>query len=164
MSQLSLFPEFRPELHDTYSETDRLCAICRQPLVGMHKGYRNMCQIHAKQQMQFTYYFRRSHRLEIATALQNNRCLICGVETQLVVDHDHKTMAFRGLLSRPHNSAISWFSENPQYLKNAAEYLEVFTQDVWRLVAFHNGKTQSMFDSENRLARATAMLERLHND
>ena len=123
-----------------------------------------MCQIHALQHRKFTKYFRRSNLFEAATSVQNNRCLICGVQTELVVDHDHKTMAFRGLLCRPHNSAIAWFSENPQYLKNAAEYLEVFTEDVWRLVAFHNWKTQSIFDSENRLARASAMLERLHYD
>jgi hypothetical protein len=114
--------------------------------------------------MRFTYDFRRSDRLEIARTVQHNRCLICGAQTQLVVDHDHSTMAFRGLLCRIHNSGLAWFSENPQYLKNAAEYLEVFTEDVWRLLAFNNGSSQSMFDPDNRLSRALTIIERLHHD
>ena len=164
MTQLSLFPEFQPEWDRPHAKEERLCGICKRPLVGKHPDYRNLCPTHARQQRRFLRAFKSSDRLQTAKDIQNNRCLICGQQTQLVVDHDHENMTFRGLLCSVHNWAIGMFADDPQHLKNAAEYLEVFGEDVWRMVAFHNWKTQTMWDSDNRLARALAMLERLHND
>lgn len=55
---------------------------------------------------------------------QNGCCAICGMETRLVIDHDHETGIMRGLLCYTHNTALGMFADNPELLVRAAEYLK----------------------------------------
>jgi len=55
-------------------------------------------------------------------------CAICGRERKeggksLHVDHDHKTGLCRGITCLRCNRGLQWFSDNPEWLKNASDYL-----------------------------------------
>ena len=55
---------------------------------------------------------------------QNGKCAICGMEVEkLVIDHDHKTGKIRGLLCDSCNWGLGHFKDNPEYLRNAIDYL-----------------------------------------
>lgn len=53
------------------------------------------------------------------------RCEICGEEAKLVIDHDHKTGKFRGMLCGACNHGLGNFRDNPQVLKAAIKYLHI---------------------------------------
>jgi hypothetical protein len=61
-------------------------------------------------------------------ANQANRCAICkrdfDDDLKICVDHCHSTRKVRMLLCDACNKGIGTFSENPQWLRQAAEYLE----------------------------------------
>lgn len=62
---------------------------------------------------------------------QNNRCAICNEEEKgkrLSVDHDHSTKKVRELLCSRCNTSIGKFSDDPELLRKAAEYLEKHRQ------------------------------------
>lgn len=58
-------------------------------------------------------------------------CAICRVEKpphlrhRYSVDHDHRTGAVRGILCQRCNVGLGLFSDSPEMLRAAAEYLEV---------------------------------------
>lgn len=52
------------------------------------------------------------------------RCLICGSDKRLVLDHDHKTGQVRGRLCGTCNSGLGMFRDSPELLVSAIEYLE----------------------------------------
>lgn len=62
--------------------------------------------------------------------LQEGCCLICSrplSQGKLThVDHDHKTGEVRGLLCGNCNQGLGNFRDNPQFLRSAADYLELF--------------------------------------
>ena len=72
--------------------------------------------------------FKRAHGLtnQEATNLRNEKgkCDICSSTNKLRVDHDHKTMAIRGVLCHKCNSAIGMFHDSPELLRQAIAYLE----------------------------------------
>ena len=51
------------------------------------------------------------------------RCLICNAKEALVVDHDHTSQTFRGLLCQQCNLGLGHFRDNSDSLVKAAEYL-----------------------------------------
>jgi hypothetical protein len=57
-------------------------------------------------------------------------CDICGRSGsekwpyKLWVDHDHSTKKIRGMLCASCNRALGYFRDNPNFCRNAAEYLE----------------------------------------
>lgn len=61
---------------------------------------------------------------------QNNLCAICGTDTpgrqhsSFHVDHCHVTGKVRGLLCDKCNRGLGFFNDNPEALRNAADYLE----------------------------------------
>ena len=87
----------------------------------------------------------RSHNLKYAYGItteqyglilqeQNYQCMICKADQcntgqNFAVDHDHKTGAVRGLLCQACNTALGKFKDNPELLRRAARYLEVFDEN-----------------------------------
>jgi hypothetical protein len=69
-------------------------------------------------------------------AAQGGGCAICrttqsvGRSKRLSVDHDHETGIVRALLCMRCNSALGYFSENPDLLRRAATYLEAFRAET----------------------------------
>jgi hypothetical protein len=65
---------------------------------------------------------------EAASERQGGVCSICKKKCQtnerLAVDHDHATGHYRGLLCRKCNNALGLFSDSPEILRRAADYLE----------------------------------------
>lgn len=58
---------------------------------------------------------------------QHGSCAICGEkgkEKRLVIDHDHTTMLFRGLLCNNCNTMIGLSKDNTETLKAAIRYIE----------------------------------------
>ena len=52
-----------------------------------------------------------------------HECVICGDETKLVIDHDHKTGKVRGMLCNHCNRGLGHFRDDPTLLEFAAQYL-----------------------------------------
>mgnify|MGYP001612685598 FL=1 len=59
---------------------------------------------------------------------QDNKCLICGHETRLVIDHNHTTKQVRGLLCSLCNWGLGNFRDNPTILQKAIDYLNAELQ------------------------------------
>lgn len=57
---------------------------------------------------------------------QHDCCFLCGENTKLYVDHNHKTNKIRKLLCRSCNFGLGLFQESPELLRKAASYCEVF--------------------------------------
>ena len=55
--------------------------------------------------------------------LTNKECAICDSAEPLVVDHDHKTGAIRGMLCFRCNCGLGHFRDDPSLLEMAANYL-----------------------------------------
>lgn len=53
----------------------------------------------------------------------NHQCAICGSVENLVVDHDHKSGAVRGILCRFCNAGLGCMRDNVLYTLGAAKYL-----------------------------------------
>ena len=70
-----------------------------------------------------TYGISNAH-YEAMKAAQGGRCAICGRQTDLHVDHDHRTEAVRGLLCVRCNTGIGQLGDNVRGLKAALEYLQ----------------------------------------
>ena len=64
---------------------------------------------------------------------QDKKCGICRREMHwedLCVDHDHATLAFRGLLCRQCNSGLGFFKDRIESLQNAIIYLQKYGQQT----------------------------------
>ena len=61
-------------------------------------------------------------RARLARSL--TECVICGIETSPVVDHDHQTGYVRGGLCSNCNLGLGHFKDSPELLRLAALYLE----------------------------------------
>jgi hypothetical protein len=53
----------------------------------------------------------------------NNKCEICADELPLVVDHNHQTGEFRGLLCSKCNRGLGHFNDNKELLQSALAYI-----------------------------------------
>ena len=54
---------------------------------------------------------------------QEGHCALC-LRTEVMVDHDHLTGRFRGLLCRSHNVALGALGDDVDGLQRALDYLE----------------------------------------
>jgi hypothetical protein len=53
----------------------------------------------------------------------DGKCMICRRKRPLVLDHNHKTDEWRGLICRKCNAAIGFLDDNPKLVVKAARYL-----------------------------------------
>lgn len=51
-------------------------------------------------------------------------CAICGIEGNLVVDHNHTTLKIRGMLCTNCNLGLGHFKDNKDLLQSAISYLD----------------------------------------
>jgi len=56
-------------------------------------------------------------------AKQENRCVVCGSEEGLCLDHNHSTNQLRGILCRTCNLALGNSKEDPKRLEGLIKYL-----------------------------------------
>lgn len=61
---------------------------------------------------------------------ESAKCAICLSKKKLVIDHDHESGAFRGVLCTICNSAIGFLCDDTLLLKRAIEYLQSSYEDV----------------------------------
>lgn len=60
----------------------------------------------------------------LLTSEVEEKCMICGIDENLVLDHCHKTNMVRGLLCSKCNVGLGFFEENPAFLTEAINYLK----------------------------------------
>jgi len=66
-----------------------------------------------------------STEYEKVLVYQNRACGVTKLPTsQLYLDHDHVSGLLRGLLSYKINKGLAYFNDDPNLLRNAADYLE----------------------------------------
>lgn len=63
-------------------------------------------------------------KVDLISRLQRNKCIICGEQKPLVVDHCHETKKFRGLLCHNCNTGLGLFKDNIKILRKAIRYLK----------------------------------------
>lgn len=83
------------------------------------------------------YYFKNNYDLSLEEIQkmkesQNYRCKICDLKEDLVVDHNHGNRKVRSLLCNKCNQGLGSFKDNPDILRKAANYLEVYSDYVQR--------------------------------
>jgi len=102
-------PEFFPLHNKKKSGLDSWCRVCRSTYRNeIRRGlYRNMIDDESLKSIIKT----------------TKECVICGDETNLVVDHDHKTNKVRGMLCNKCNKGLGLFKDNPDFLLYARIYL-----------------------------------------
>jgi hypothetical protein len=114
-----------------------------------------------------SYHLKRRYGLtaeEVAghQMMQLRRCLICLKEAKLHVDHDHASGKFRGLLCFSCNNGPGQFNDDPDTLRNAADYLDG-TDSLAEPVAFEILATDEAAperSAEQRLRRHYRLTER----
>lgn len=62
--------------------------------------------------------------LALVVARAPKVCAICARKRKLVNDHSHKFKAYRGRVCHGCNTAMGLMDDDPQRLRNAAEYLD----------------------------------------
>jgi len=102
--------EFFPPHNKKHNGLDSWCRACRS-------SYRNsICRGKFRKVISDTDLLN----------LKNNskNCAICKKETNLVVDHDHKSGKVRDMLCNHCNRGLGHFMDNPMILEQAAQYLK----------------------------------------
>jgi hypothetical protein len=111
----------------------KVCSGCfeRKPLEAFHQhkagalGRHKLCALCRRFAELFRIYGITRDEYE---ALAKNGCQICGApdspKKSLGVDHDHENDSVRGVLCDSCNNGIGRFSDNPELMRRAAEYLE----------------------------------------
>jgi len=77
---------------------------------------------------EFDYRWYKKHNHEVVVAPEQligkpMICAICGLKNRVVIDHDHATGKFRGLLCNGCNTMLGMAQEDENILRAAASYL-----------------------------------------
>lgn len=70
------------------------------------------------------YGFTDEVELKVYLDSRHNRCEICSSTKNLHIDHDHKTNKVRGLLCQNCNLTVGHAGDDPERLRDLADYLE----------------------------------------
>jgi hypothetical protein len=109
--------------------------LCNVPGCGRRHNAKGLCSSHgqrlwrqrnpeAARNASILRTRRRKGCLEPSNERRNGECSICHREGSLVFDHNHETGKFRGWLCGTCNTGIGMFHDNPELLRNAANYVE----------------------------------------
>lgn len=105
-------------------KTSRFCAKCRKT---RHNAYRRKWnKAHPKQRRALGLKWKYGVTEDDYNAMlerQDGKCAICGKDTDLCVDHCHKTKKVRGLLCRNCNLGIGLLEDSEDNLLNAVLYV-----------------------------------------
>lgn len=127
----------------------KICKTCKteQPLTNFHKeprtkdGLKYSCKpcsskinskwYKANKHLRQGYRYKTKYGITLAERdlmlkTQEGRCFICKDETELVVDHCHKSGKVRALLCSHCNIGLGMFRDNPKFTQSATQYLEMF--------------------------------------
>jgi len=132
----SLYDRLMKKLTHRISNVDAInrlgdCEVCgRVRIKPKQKGKKWACIVYEREYSGAGYKRRKlGYRVNILAHAEKiksleNKCEICGtLDFGLVVDHDHSTGKFRGLLCNPCNKALGFFRDNPEVLESAARYI-----------------------------------------
>lgn len=102
--------------------------VCKNANDKHQKTFRSRHPLKSKE-----YTIKRKYGLTLDeyNNLLKNGCEVCGVLNNLAIDHDHACCpgkitcgnCIRGVLCRPHNTAIGLFDDNIDLLQKAIDYL-----------------------------------------
>lgn len=110
-----------------YRKKKREAGICIWPGCKVHTGTKAYCLTHLNEikRLQPENHSPPLTEDEYTKLLdkQNNACAICKCSGKLIIDHDHSTLAVRGLLCGSCNTGLGCFKDNSKYLLAAIEYL-----------------------------------------
>ena len=112
---------------------------------GSKHGYRNLCipcavkrnDKHPKQKDWKTdHQTKKRYGIDAETYKQrmqsSDKCQICSSTKELCYDHDHDTMAFRGVLCRGCNRSIGQLGDSLESILKVVKYLEDAEKDERR--------------------------------
>jgi Recombination endonuclease VII len=92
------------------------------------KDYHKRNKTKRAQQARFRFYGITEKEFDIVLESQSHKCAICGSNEPegkgWNVDHSHRTKQVRGILCFPCNIMLGFAKDNPQILRDAANYLE----------------------------------------
>lgn len=101
--------EFFPPHNKTSTGFDSWCRLCRNE-------YKRKNSL-----KKYTQKISEESLREIKNTTKE--CVICGSTEKLVIDHDHKTNEFRGMLCNHCNRGLGHFKDDPLLLEFASQYL-----------------------------------------
>lgn len=91
-------------------------------------GYAFRCRgcisAHDREKALVAKYGMTSAEVEAMCEAQGGVCAICRTAPAVHVDHDHRTGEVRGMLCFSCNAALGHFTDDPEVLRRAADYLE----------------------------------------
>lgn len=119
------------QFYPRYSSQKGLQSECKKCCTSRHRNqYKPNPERNRRHNLKAFYGITQEQYLVMQTN-QNNRCLICKKEPELVkskstklyIDHCHKSKKIRGLLCHKCNTAIGLFEEDSRILQSAIEYI-----------------------------------------
>lgn len=100
------------------------CATCEGPIPeGSHLNA-SYCSYECERDVRLSKVYSVSVERLRAERLEQGGCAICLRDVELVVDHDHDTGEYRGLLCNQCNVGLGMFMDSPGLLASASRYLE----------------------------------------
>ena len=107
------------------------CRICARKMteIWRQNNTAHIAKYRRESPLRFSWELKTKYNLTVdqyqnMVLTQNGKCAICHEETELQVDHCHKTNRVRGLLCFKCNIAIAHFNDSPYLLAEATKYLE----------------------------------------
>ena len=122
--------------HTWDNETHKTCSTCRDKRSAEWKvknpiarkkyslAWRNTNKEKAIASQRKSRYGITAEDYNTLSKLQNGKCAICKIADLKDIDHCHLSNKVRGLLCHPCNLLLGNAKDNPEILRNAADYLE----------------------------------------